>query len=225
MKALSYLILGSGHFGKLAAERVLQENSHSDIWVVDRQAKPLEALVSLPVQVSLGDGISELDRLLKTGHLFDYVIPCVPFHVAFEYLLHNLKPLGARRSSVPPFSGLPNALMGENGDLYTSLADFFCPGDCSEPPLYCTVTGKRREKPLYQTLADAFQSYESRVIQSQQLAPGVGGFPPKILGDLVEDLGALAMLGQPFLISTACSCHGVTSAFSFPISSRRTLSS
>ncbi len=218
MKALSYLILGGGHFGRLAAERLLQENPLSDILVVDRQAKPLEAFDSLSVQLSLGDGVSELDRLLKTGHSFDYVIPCIPFHGAFEYLLHNLKPLGARRSSMPPFSGLPNALMGENGDLYTSLADFLCPEDCLEPPLHCTVTGKRREKPLYQILADAFRSYESRVIQSQQLAPGVGGFPPRILGDLLEDLGALAMLGQPILISTACRCHGVTSAFSFPIS-------
>ena len=216
MKALSCLILGGGHFGSLAAERLLQENSQSDILVVDRQARPLQAFVSLPVQVALGDGISELDRLLKTGHSFDYVIPAVPFHVAFEYLLHNLKPLGAIRSSVPPSSGLPNTLMGESGDLYTSLADFLCPENCSEPPLYCTVTGKSREKPLYQTLTDTFRSYESRVIQSQQLAPGVGGFPPRILGDLLEDLRALAMLGQPILISTACRCHGVTSALSFP---------
>jgi hypothetical protein len=218
MKALSYLILGSGHFGRLAVERLLQGNRHSDILIVDQQARPLEAFVSLPVKVSLGDGISELDRLLKTGHPFDYVIPCIPFHVAFEYLLHNLRPLGARRSSVPSFSGLPNALRRENGNLCTSLADFLCPDDCLEPPLYCTVTGQRREKPLYQTLAEAFQSYESRVIQSQQLAPGVGGFPARKLGDLLEDLRPLAMLGQPVLISTACRCHGVTSALSFSAS-------
>ena len=218
MKPLSYLILGGGHFGRLATERLLQEHPQANILVVDRQAKPLEAFVSLSVKVSLGDVISELDRLLKTAHFFDYVIPCIPFHVAFEYLLRNLKPLGARRSSMPPFPGLPNALMGENGDLYTSLADFLCPEDCSEPPLYCTVTGKSRDKPLYQTLSDAFKSYESRIIQSQQLAPGVGGFPPKILGDLLETLGALAMLGQPVLISTACRCHGVTSALSFSTS-------
>jgi len=218
MKISSYLILGGGHFGSLAVERLLQENRHSDILVVDQQAKPLEAFVSLPVKVSLGDGISELDRLLKTSHPFDYIIPAAPLHVAFEYLLHNLRPLGARRSSVPPFSGLPNALMGENGDLYTSLADFLCPDDCAEPPFYCTVTGKRREKPLHQILMDVFRSYESRVIQSQQLAPGVGGFPPRILDDLLEDLRALAMLGRPVLISTACLCHGVTSAFSFSVS-------
>ena len=110
MKALSYLILGGGHFGRLAAERLLQEDPQSNILVVDRQAKALKAFVSLPVQVSLGDGISELDRLLKTGHSFDYVIPAVPFHVAFEYLLHNLKPLGARRSPVSLHSSdLPNA--------------------------------------------------------------------------------------------------------------------
>lgn len=218
MKISSYLILGGGHFGRLAVERLLQGNPKSNILIVDQQTKPLEAFVSLPVKVSLGDGISELDRLLKMEHLFDYVIPCIPFHVAFEYLLHNLKPLGARRSSVPSLSGLPNALMGENGDLYTSLADFLCPEDCSEPSRYCTVTGKKREKPLHQILADAFQSYESRVIQSQQLAPGVGGFSARTLGIVLEDLQAFAMFVQPVLISTACRCHGVTSALSFSVS-------
>ena len=218
MKISSYLILGGGHFGRLAAERLLQENPHSDILVVDRQEKPLEAFVSLPVKVSLGDGISELDRLLKTSYPFDYIIPAVPFHVVFEYLLFKLKPLAGKRVEVPSSPNLPHALLGKNGDLYTSLADFLCPEDCSEPPLYCTVTGKRRGKPLYQILMDVFQSYESRVIQSQQLAPGVGGFPPGILGDLWEDLRALAMFGQPVLISTACRCHGVTSALSLPIS-------
>jgi hypothetical protein len=217
MKAFSYLILGGGHFGRLAAERLLEQDLQSNILVVDRQPKPLEAFNSSPVQVSLGDGISELDRLLNTGHLFDYLVPAVPFHVAFEYLLFKLKPLGAKRAEVPSFPNLPNGLLGKNGDLYSSFADFLCPEDCAEPPLYCTVTGKRRENPLYQILMGVFRSYESRVIQSQQLAPSVGGFPPRILGDLLEDLRTLAMLGQPILISTACRCHGVTSAFSFPI--------
>ncbi len=215
MKISSYLILGGGHFGRLAVKRLLQGNPQSNILIVDQQAKPLEAFVSLPVKVSLGDGISELDRLLKMEHPFDYVIPCIPFHVAFECLLHKLKPQGARRSSLPSLSELPNALVGENGDLYTSLADFLCPEDCSEPSRYCTVTGKKREKPLYQILADAFQSYESRVIQSQQLAPGVGGFPARTLSIVLEHLQVLGMSGRPVLISTACRCHGVTSALSF----------
>ena len=218
MKISSYLILGGGHFGRLAAERLLRENPGSNILVVDRQPKPLEALLSLPVQVSLGDGVLELDRLLDTSHPFDYMIPAAPFHVAFEYLLFKLKSLGARRVDVPSFPNLPNPLLGKSGDLYTSLADFICPDDCPEPPVYCTVTGKKREKPLYQILMDAFRSYESRVIQSQQLAPGVGGFPPRILTDLFADLRAVVTVGQPVLISTACRCHGVTSALSLLIS-------
>ena len=218
MKASSYLILGSGHFGRLAAERLLEQDPQSNILVVDREAKALKAFVSMPVQVSLGEGISELNQLLNTSDRFDYIIPAVPFHVAFEYLLFKLQPLGGKRVQVPSSPNLPNGLLAKNGDLYSSLADFLCPEDCSEPPLYCTVSGKRREKPLHQILADAFRSYESRVIQSQQLAPGVGGFPPRKLGDLLEGLRALAMPGQPVLISTACRCHGVTSALSFPIS-------
>jgi hypothetical protein len=55
-------------------------------------------------------------------------------------------------------------------------------------------------------LGDADVGYEIRVIASQQLAPGVGGYPPWRLLDLARDMDKLT---GNVLIATACSCHGV----------------
>jgi hypothetical protein len=56
---------------------------------------------------------------------------------------------------------------------------------------------------------------ESKVVHSQQLGPGIGGFQPKALLNLLEEIKKKMHLGQTILISTASRCHGVTSALSF----------
>jgi hypothetical protein len=106
-------------------------------------------------------------------------------------------------------------MMGKTGDLYTSLADFLCPEDCPEPSQYCTVTRRGREKPLYQILKDLQGPFESRVIISQPLAVGAGGFPPKMLLAVLEDIKQRKRSAKLFLISTASRCHAVTSALKF----------
>ena len=136
-------------------------------------------------------------------------------HFAFEFILLRLKRFGARRAKLPSLTGLPNPVKGKTGDLYTSLADFLCPEDCPGPSPYCTVTRRRREKPLYLILKDLKGSFESKVIISEQLLPGVGGFRPKVLLTLLEDVKKLKDSAALVLVSTASSCHGVTSALKF----------
>jgi hypothetical protein len=106
-------------------------------------------------------------------------------------------------------------MRGKTGDLYTSLANFFCSEDCPEPAQYCTATRKRREKPLYQILKDLQGPFESNVIRSKQLGLGVGGYPPYPLLKIVEDIKRKRDADRLFLVSTACRCHGVTSALTF----------
>jgi hypothetical protein len=77
------------------------------------------------------------------------------------------------------------------------------------------VTRKKREKPLYEILEDLKGPFESRVIISRPLAIGVGGFEPKVLLTLLEDIKKKKNFYQLTLISTASRCHGVTSALSF----------
>jgi hypothetical protein len=54
----------------------------------------------------------------------------------------------------------------------------------------------------------AFENYASLVVRSRQLAPGVGGYRPEDLFSMYERVQKGA---SPFLISTACRCHGVVS--------------
>ena len=215
----SYLIIGYGRFGSRAVLRLLHRDPPANITVVDRNPVPLQEISQLPIQTITGDGPTYLGRLFSAGECPDYIIPAVPCHLAFETILSVLKPLGAKRWRIPSLQGLPNPLpnpmMGEGGDLYTSLADFLCPEDCPEPSHSCTVTGKERQNPLFKILGELKGPFDSKVIRSQQLGSGVGGFRPEVVINLIETIKKRRGSNRPFLISTACRCHGVTSALSF----------
>jgi hypothetical protein len=211
----TYLIVGCGYFGSQAAEKLSQKDSHRKIIVVDKSKKALQNISRLPVQIAVCDGIIYLSQFLLTGQHIDYIIPAVPLHLAFEFILFQLKRMGVKRRKVPLLSGLPNPTIGKTGDLYTSLANFLCPEDCPEPAKYCTFTRERRLKPLYKILNDLEGAFETRVIRSHQLGPGIGGFRPRALMDLLEDIKRKKNSGKTILVSTASRCHGVTSALSF----------
>ena len=211
----AYLIIGCGHFGTRAAEKLFQKDCHSRIIVVDKSRRALQKVSRLPIQSSVSDGVSYLKQFLSQEPRADYIIPAVPFHLAFEFILSRLKPFGAKRVNVPALPGLPNPAKGKTGDLYTSFADFLCSEDCPEPAHYCTITRKHRAKPLYQILKELNGVFESNVIRSHQLARGVGGFRPKAVLDRLEDIKRKKRRGRLILVSTASRCHGVISALSF----------
>jgi|APFre7841882630_1041343.scaffolds.fasta_scaffold11233_2 hypothetical protein len=211
----SYLIIGCGHFGSRAAEKLFQKDPHSKIIVVDQSKKALLKVSHLSIESTICEGTLYLKQFLSEGRKADYIIPAVPFHLVFEFIHSQLKPLGGKRRKVPPLSGLSNPMIGKTGDLYTSLANFLCSEDCPEPSQYCTITKKRRPKPLYQILNNLEGPFESKVIRSLQLAPGVGGFKPEALLGLLEDIKRKKNSGRSILVSTASLCHGVTSALSF----------
>jgi hypothetical protein len=211
----SYLIIGAGHFGSRAADQLLKKNAKSKISIVDKKREAIERVSHLRVETVVSDGLDYLDHFLSERQPLDFIIPAIPFHLAFEFILARLKPHGARRGKIPPLSGLPNPVKGKTGDLYTSVADFLCPEDCPGPSPHCTVTRRRREKPLYQILKNLKGPFESKVIISEQLSPGVGGFRLKALLDLLEDVKKLRNSAPLVLVSTASSCHAVTSALKF----------
>lgn len=215
MNSQVYLIIGCGHFGRRAAEILFRKSPRSKIILVDRTKKALQKVSYLPIESTVSEGTLYLKQFLSKGRKADYIIPAVPYHLAFEFILSQLKPTGAKRRRVPPLSGLPNPTMGKTGDLYTSLANFLCSEDCPEPAQYCTTTRQKRAKPLYQILNDLEGSFESKVIRSLQLAPGVGGFQPEVLLSLLKGIKKKMDPNRSILISTASRCHGVTSALSF----------
>jgi len=183
--------------------------------MVDKKKGPLQRISHLPVETALCDGRLFLNRSLSKRPLFDYIIPAVPFHLAFEFVLSQLKPLGGKREKVPDLTGLPNPMRGKGGDLYASFADFLCPEDCPEPPRHCTVTREKRGKSLYKILEDLRGPFESKVIRSKQLGLGVGGYLSEDLLKIVMEIKKAGASDRLILIGTACRCHSVTSALSF----------
>ncbi|HJX60435.1 MAG TPA: NAD-binding protein [Thermodesulfobacteriota bacterium] len=214
MKSHDYLIIGCGHFGSRAIETLLRKDHRVAIIVVDKDEKALEKVSSFHVERITGDGISFLNQSLKKRR-DTYIIPAVPFHLAFEFALSQLKPLGGKRGKVPDITGLPNPMRGKEGGLYASFADFLCPEDCPEPPRHCTVTREKRGKSLYKILEDLHGPFESKVIRSKQLGLGVGGYLSEDLLETVREIKKAGASDRLILISTACRCHAVISALSF----------
>jgi len=211
----SYLIIGCGHFGSRAVSKLLEKDPRARITVVDQNENHLKKISRLPVQTIACDGLPFLEHFFSKGGLVHYIIPAIPLHLVFESMLSCLKPFGAERVEIPPLQGLPNPVTGKAGDLYTSLADFLCPEDCPEPLHFCTVTAQKRRNPLFKILRDLKGPFTSKVIRSHQLGAGLGGYRPKEWIDLTDQIRKQKGSNQLFLISTACRCHGVTSALRF----------
>ncbi len=208
----SSLILGAGKFGRLALRRLRGQDSHARFLVIDRQAKALAAArISGGEAAELleGEAIPFLSAHLGPASPWDWLIPMVPVHVAYSWLMNG--PL-ARENWEP--AGVPESLKnlaalsipGPRGELYLSQARHLCPDDCAEPDT-CPVTGEARREPLCGKLAEAScKDLPILVMASTQLAPGVGGYPPQELVKLAEMAAAAK---GPVLVATACRCHGV----------------
>ena len=209
------LIIGAGHFGKRAV-RILSETGlrQSPLLVVDKDENSLAEIKEPSIEKFHHDGI---DFLAKNFHLLspsNTIIPAVPVHLAFEWLKSYLDNVcKIKQTKVPGEikSLLPHTWRGSEGSLLISYADFLCPEDCPEPADYCTVTGEKRAKPLYELLSQLdLLNYKIHIIKSHQLAPGLGGYK-------VDDLRQLAARVRKqgrgmWLVGTACRCHGTVSA-------------
>lgn len=207
---INYLILGGGKFGRLAVERLARQDAAASFLVVDRDPRPLVSNGGLPrCRQIKGEAIAFLVQHLQSDGRWDWIIPMVPVHVAFHWLVKGpLSGSGWQPTTVPETlaSLVPAARRGSEGEFYLSRAQHLCPDDCAEPEV-CPVSGEARDLPLFQELASLhLPGYQVRVIPSRQLAPGVGGYPPARLLDLARDLQALS---GNVLIATACRCHGV----------------
>jgi hypothetical protein len=207
----SYLILGSGKFGRLALERLFRQDAAASFVVVDRNPAALAVQCDgVPGRTGAqADAIAFLVAHLGTDGRWDWIIPMVPVHVAYGWLLAGPLANSAWQSAAAPEAlaeVFPGTQRGPHGELYLSRARHLCPDDCAEPAV-CPVTGESRDLPLHQELASLhLTGYKIRVIPSRQLAPGVGGYPPGRLLDLAREMDALE---GNVLIATACRCHGV----------------
>jgi hypothetical protein len=207
------LIIGSGAFGKRAADVLYDIRPDVMITVVDRDAALLHRFNNRSVETVCKDGISFLAEKMTDDRPPDWIVPAIPKHVAYEWMRVASDRLFSMESvpvPAPVFNMLPNPIRGKNGEVYTSNADFLCPDDCPEPKTICTVTGKPRPRALHSYLETiTYRNFRSVVVTSRQLAPGAGGYTPKALRDALTRVKAAH---TPVLLSTACKCHGVVHA-------------
>lgn len=220
----AYLILGAGKFGCLALERLARQDAAATFLVVDRRPEALAAALALGIPRVSGaaaEAATFLAANLREDSPWDWLIPMVPVHLAWAWLLAG--PLrGWEPAAAPASLGdlAPVAWRGPEGQWYLSRAAHRCPDDCDEPEWVCPVSGEPRKVPLSDELAAAsLPGLAIKVVASRQLAPGVGGYPPRALLALARDL---AGQGGRTLIATACRCHGVVHGLKGPAPGRRT---
>jgi len=211
MKQRVYWILGAGRFGRLAVQRLLARREPPRLVVVDQDVEKLLRLADKPVERVNEDVHDFLLANLEEGP--DWIVPAVPIHVAFAWLSRKLAGFGQVDTLPVPNAvdaQVPNPWRDGKGGLYTSVATFRCPDNCSEPRDRCTATGLPRSDDLFAVLARIrVPGSVPLVVRSHQLAAGVGGYRPSALRRLMRD--AEAARGS-ILVATACRCHGVVHA-------------
>ncbi len=213
-KPQSYWIIGAGNFGIRAVERLGKKYPQAALTVVDQDQEALDRLGDLPVHRVCQEGASYLEASLHGQSEPGWIIPAVPIHLAFEWTRRKLVRNGSVEVLAVPSeieTMLPNPLRGPQGQVFVSYADFRCPDHCTEPYDQCTWTGKPRKGLLYKKIEEiSYKEYRSIVIQSHQLAAGVGGYQPEALK---RSLAEVSRTKTPVLYTTACLCHGVMHAF------------
>jgi len=207
-----FWVVGAGKFGAKAVRTLVSKNPGAQVVLVDSDPRTLKGW-DAPVETVAADGITYLVTRLKQGRKPDWIIPAIPVHVALELIGGLLqKEIQIEPILIPAEirHKLPNPIIAEESQLWVSHATFLCPVNCSEPDEHCTVTRKPRQPDMYRLLEELNTSaFNSVVVRSHQLAPGVGGFRP---ADIYRALSGVRRSKGPVLVSTACRCHGVVNA-------------
>jgi hypothetical protein len=202
-------IIGLGHFGNIAFTRLSETLKDSHFVLVDPVEKNLLKCKGPAATLRVSDGVKFLERYLKKGRKPDWIIPALPVHLAAEWILLHLGTDRLRRIPLPSEIEVlvPNPIRGSEGNLYVSHADFRCPEDCDEPRDICSITRKMRKQNMYGLLGNLdIKPFKTLNLRSHQLGPGIGGYRPEKLWELMENVEQAPGL---ILVSTACRCHGV----------------
>ncbi|MGA8573896.1 MAG: NAD-binding protein, partial [Desulfobaccales bacterium] len=99
----AYLILGAGKFGSLALKRLARQDAAATFLVVDRQPQALAAALALGIPRVAGtvaEAATFLAGNLAEDSPWDWLIPMVPVHLAWAWLLAG--PLRGWEPAAPP---------------------------------------------------------------------------------------------------------------------------
>lgn len=211
MNKKNFWVLGAGRFGQIAVNRISRFLPEVRLTVVDK--KPPSGTIG-KVQVVREEGVHWLGATLNEASSVDMIVPAIPVHVAYEWIVCKVRDASAVEPIEIPKAWqqqMPHPISGKDGQVFVSHADFVCPDNCPEPKDRCTVTGMPRPKDLFRLLDDLdLDDALSIVVRSYQILPGVGGIYPKDLMKAYHSV--LENVHRPLFIATACRCHGVGNA-------------
>ncbi len=203
---MRFILIGFGRFGRLSFDRLRSMFVDAEFIIVDPNIEQSSVISDAKIRPIRADGVEFLlnyDQLSET----DLIVPVAPFNIAGAYILAYYS--GSEYSSLPVglADHFKNLWLIDHATLCVSNANFICPDDCPEGDT-CTVTGERRI-PMHEKIERLeFSDFETRVVRSFQLAPGVGGYT---LGSLTSIRDSVA-LGEKCVIATSCKCHAILSA-------------
>ena len=210
------VILGYGKFGRRAASCLQKMIGRKDpIIVVDQKIQSASSIQGISfVRAEAIEWFS--DYFTPTSEIAR-IIPALPRHLAAGWLSAILSKEGW---IVYPYilsdtllEQLPHAIRVNRTSAVTSHADFLCPENCPEPRYICTHTRQPRPLPLYKLLRSLpldLKGVFPIVVESRQFAPGIGGFFPEDLWEMLDFVKQLPQLpSRHLLIATACKCHGI----------------
>jgi len=223
----TYIVIGCGHFGHRAVQALKSLSPSPRVVAVDNDRERLRGVEEHVDQTHHGDGIHYLAELPESEAVSYWIVPALPLHLALEGVLYTLNRTGDTYTAegLPlPQAFNPKGVLWQHrtptGTLYCSLSDFTCPDDCPEPEENCYITGQPHPAPLYRILEETpCAGYHPLVVRSRILAPGVGGYP---FTDLLTMRSKLSSAGGNYLLSTACTCHGVTDAIAIHVIRQKT---
>ena len=206
-------IIGLGQFGLHAVHYLSKKNRDTRFVLVDEDETNLMQAKGPNRSLEHSDGVAYLEQHLQTDQQPDWIVPALPIHLAAEWCFVRQNPKRFRPVPLPTKikTVLPNPMEGYNDDVYVSHADFRCPDECVEPSNMCTVTQKPRKHNMFDLLTEInYPAFQSLVIRTPQLGPGIGGYRPVMLFELLEKV---KQAKSNLLVSTACRCHGVVTAW------------
>ncbi len=205
------LVIGAGHFGQRAAR--IMRAAGKEVLIIDIDPASLAAAQLAGAKIFRCGGVEFLSEHFSMLDPELIIVPAVPVHLAFEWLRNHLSgSFYLKKIEVPASISerLPHTWRASEGSVLASYADFMCPDNCPEPE-FCTVTGEKRDLPLYRLMEGLeMDGRRAAVLRSRQLAPGLGGYSAGDLSSLAQTVAAGAEGRR--LICTSCSCHGIITA-------------